>query len=67
MRTWIRRSEEPILPGSDVLVWVQDDRGLYYVLLDSGVFKLASMVAYEGMTWDWEPDERSFLELKDAK
>lgn len=67
MRTWIRRNEDPILPGSDVLVWVKDDCGLFYVLLDSGVFKLASIVSYEGMTYEWEPDERSFLELKETK
>lgn len=67
VRTWVRRPDELVRDGDDVLVWVKDEDGLFYVFLNSGVFKLASIVSYEGMTYDWEPCERSFLELGSAK
>jgi len=63
VRTWVRRPEEVIVGDDEVLVWIQTDDDLFYVLLASGTFKLASIVTYEDMTFDWEPDQRSFLKL----
>ncbi len=67
MRTWIRREIEPTYDEeNDVLAWVKGDDELFYVLLVSGVFKLASIVTYEGMTREWEPSPEHFLEIESA-
>lgn len=67
MRTWVRKLDGLDVTNADVLVWVETDHGVFYVLLASGVFKLASIVGHEGMLRNWQPCESSFLELEDAK
>jgi len=44
-------------------MWIKTNNGLFYVLLVSGIFKLASIV----MTSDWEPSKKSFLEFESDK
>lgn len=68
MRTWVRRDDAPVADcdPNEVLVWIQNDDKLFYVLLASGVFKLASIVTYEGMHRDWEPCSTAFLEVGSA-
>lgn len=67
MKTWVRRPDYESTSEDDVLIWLRTSPCVFYVILASGVTKLASIVGHEGMTEDWEPCSRAFLALKSAK
>ncbi len=63
MKTWVRRGSDPAHREGDIIVWVKTDDGKWFILTNGGALKEHSIVGYEGMTHDWEPDAECFLTL----